>query len=50
MAHRIAVMQEGQIIELGTHNQLIEQNGLYARLYAMQFRDTEEHWVELQAA
>jgi subfamily B ATP-binding cassette protein MsbA len=50
MAHRIAVMQDGMVSELGTHDQLIALNGLYARLYAMQFRDTEEHWVELQAA
>ena len=50
MAHRIAVMQAGRISELGTHDELIERNGLYARLYAMQFRDTEEDWVRLRAA
>jgi subfamily B ATP-binding cassette protein MsbA len=50
MAHRIAVMQEGRISELGTHDQLIEQNGLYARLYAMQFRDPEEELTILRAA
>jgi ATP-binding cassette, subfamily B, bacterial MsbA len=50
MAHRIAVMQDGRISELGTHDELIERNGLYARLYAMQFRDTEEQWVRLRAA
>jgi subfamily B ATP-binding cassette protein MsbA len=50
MAHRIAVMQDGQISELGTHDELIERNGLYARLYAMQFRDTEKELVQLRAA
>jgi len=50
MAHRIAVMQDGRISELGTHDQLIEQNGLYARLYAMQFRDQDEEAVVLRAA
>jgi subfamily B ATP-binding cassette protein MsbA len=50
MAHRIAVMQDGRISELGTHDELIEQNGLYARLYAMQFRDTEEEVAMLRAA
>ncbi len=50
MAHRIAVMQDGRISELGTHDQLIEHNGLYARLYAMQFRNTEEEWLGLRAA
>jgi len=50
LAHRIAVMQDGRISELGTHDELLERNGLYARLYAMQFRETEEQWVALQAA
>src|SRR6266498_2996779 len=50
MAHRIAVMEAGQLIELGTHDALIERDGLYARLYAMQFRDPEEEWAGLRAA
>jgi ATP-binding cassette, subfamily B, bacterial MsbA len=42
VAHRIAVMESGQIVELGTHAELMERDGLYARLYSMQFRDPEE--------
>lgn len=38
IAHRIAVLEKGEIVELGSHEELITQSGLYARLYEMQFR------------
>jgi ABC-type multidrug transport system fused ATPase/permease subunit len=41
VAHRIAVVESGRIIELGTHEELLERNGLYTRLYSLQFRDSE---------
>jgi subfamily B ATP-binding cassette protein MsbA len=50
VAHRIAVMDGGHITELGTHEELMALNGLYARLYAMQFRDPEAEMSALIAA
>ncbi len=32
-ADRILVMQQGEMIEMGTHQQLLAQNGVYAELY-----------------
>jgi subfamily B ATP-binding cassette protein MsbA len=39
VAHRIAVLDQGRMVELGSHEALMAQNGLYARLYEMQFRE-----------
>jgi subfamily B ATP-binding cassette protein MsbA len=41
VAHRIAVLDKGRIIELGPHEDLIAERGLYAKLYEMQFRETD---------
>ena len=36
-ADRLVVMDRGRIVETGTHHELLEHNGLYARLAALQF-------------
>jgi ATP-binding cassette subfamily B protein len=36
-ADRIAVMDRGRIVSIGTHSALLAQNGLYAHLAALQF-------------
>lgn len=38
-AKRIIVMDEGRIVETGTHAQLVAQGGLYAKLASLQFND-----------
>ena len=38
-AHRIVVLSNGEIIEQGTHEELMALNGEYRRLYDLQFRD-----------
>ena len=38
-ADEILVLDEGRIIQRGNHAELLQQGGLYRRLYEMQFRD-----------
>lgn len=38
-ADRIMVLDAGQIIEFGKHQELLDKKGLYASLYRMQFRE-----------
>jgi ATP-binding cassette, subfamily B, bacterial MsbA len=40
-ADMIAVLDDGAIRERGTHDELLARNGIYARLYEIQFRDAE---------
>lgn len=58
-ADRIAVLDQGRIAELGTHAQLMANNGSYARMVALQFRAevaegehdrTPLHWRAISAA
>jgi len=41
-ANRIAVLEHGRLVELGTHAELLAREGLYAKLYRMQFRETDK--------
>lgn len=36
---RIYVMEQGEIVEQGTHQELLDKNGYYKRLYELQFAD-----------
>jgi len=45
-AHRIAVLDDGWLVELGTHDELLARNGLYARLYRLQFTAAQDADVD----
>ncbi len=40
-ANKIVVMEAGRIVEAGTHDELLKGNGIYTRLYNMQFADAD---------
>jgi len=41
-ADQVLVIQQGQIVESGTHQQLIEKAGVYAKLYSLQLGSAED--------
>ena len=47
-ADLILVMDQGQIVERGSHAELLAQNGYYARLHAKQFEEGDESVVAEQ--
>jgi ATP-binding cassette, subfamily B, multidrug efflux pump len=40
-ADKIIVMHKAQLREMGTHQQLLAQRGIYYKLYQLQYKDQE---------
>ncbi len=41
-ADEIIVLDQGEIVERGTHDELVARGGMYSRVYDLQLRDQEE--------
>jgi ATP-binding cassette subfamily B protein len=41
-ASKILVLDKGEVKEIGTHEQLLKNDGFYAQLYHMQFEKTSD--------
>jgi ABC-type multidrug transport system fused ATPase/permease subunit len=44
LCNEIIVLDQGKIVERGSHNELMKKEGLYSSFYRMQFR--EEYGIE----
>jgi ABC-type multidrug transport system fused ATPase/permease subunit len=40
-ADKIIVLHKGEIREMGTHQELLAQDGIYRKLYRLQYKDQE---------
>ena len=46
-ANRIVVLEEGKIMESGSHEELLRKNGIYSHLYHLQYPDSAERRTTL---
>ena len=50
IAHRVAVMDHGRIVERGTHRELLQREGVYAGMWALQQQEERERELDEEAA
>jgi len=49
-AHKIVVLDAGQIVEMGTHEELMNKNGLYRRIYETQLATQAKPEIQVQSS
>ncbi|MEZ4753973.1 MAG: ABC transporter ATP-binding protein [Bdellovibrionota bacterium] len=49
-ADKIVVMHNAEVVEVGTHKELLSKSGAYSKLYALQFADSKDDQTNEQAA
>lgn len=47
-ADKIAVIQKGKVKEIGSHDELIDKNGIYTHLYNLQFKTYEDDIFDIE--
>ena len=47
-ADEIAVISKGKIMEMGVHDELLKRNGIYANLYRLQFKNSDEYINDIE--
>ena len=45
-ADQIAVLDKGQVLEIGTHKELLHKGGYYSRVYSMQFERDDDNLID----
>jgi ATP-binding cassette subfamily B protein len=50
MADQILVLNRGKIVEQGRHEELLQKDGFYRRIYDLELRDQEEALSEVRPA
>lgn len=49
-ADLVVVLENGRIAAMGKHNELIQQEGLYRKIYELQLKPAEEYARQKEAA